>query len=66
VDGYQGVNFIRAAWASGITADRIAKLESLQRALAKRIRQRFVAVAYWSEPTWEEIDARAAALQAVR
>lgn len=66
VDNYGGVSFIRAAWGSGITADRIAKLEALQGMLGKRYRGRFVAVAYWSDPTWEEIDAWAAALQLVK
>jgi len=66
IDFYQGVNFIRAAWASGITAERIAKLEALQGMLAKRYRGRFVAVAYWTEPSWEDVDAHAAALQAVK
>lgn len=65
VDGYQDTAFVRAAWASGITARRIDRLQDLQLLLADEYGLDFVAVAYWQDMGWDEIDTRAAALKAV-
>lgn len=65
IDGYGGVAFLRATWSSGITAARIDRLQDLQQLVAAAYRIEVVAVAYWQDMTWQEIDARAAALRDV-
>lgn len=66
VDAYHEVAYVRAAWAGGINADRIDRLQILQRLLAKSYDLEVVAVAYWQDMPWSEIDARAAALREVQ
>ena len=66
IDGYQGTAFLRATWSDGITAKRIDQLQELQRLVAAAYLIEVVAVAYWVDMPWSEVDARAAALQAVQ
>lgn len=65
IDGYQGTAFLRATWGDGITAKRVDQLQDLQQLVAAAYLIEVVAVAYWRDMPWSEIDARAAALQAV-
>jgi hypothetical protein len=64
-DQYGGTVFVRAAWANGITAQRAGHLEDLRDLVAHAYQVEAVAVAYWLDMPWDEIDAHAKALQAV-
>jgi hypothetical protein len=66
VDQYGETVFVRAAWSSGITARRTTHLEELRDLVAAAYRVEAVAVAYWQDLEWDEIDAHAHALQGVR
>ncbi len=65
-DQFGGVPFIRAAWADGITPNRIGQLEELKTALEQNYQVEWVAVAYFADMSWRKIDRLAARLQAVR
>ena len=65
-DAYENVVFVRATWASGLTARRTDHLELLRDLVADTYRVEASAVAYWHDMTWEQIDALAAVLQLVR
>ena len=61
IDGYGGTAFLRATWSDGITANRVDRLQDLQELVAAAYQIEVVAVAYWQDMPWSEIDARAAA-----
>jgi hypothetical protein len=65
-DQYGGTIFVRAAWANGLTARRTGHLEDLRDLVAETYRVPAVAVAYWNDLEWSEIDAHAHALQGVQ
>lgn len=65
IDSYGGVAYLRAAWSTGLTVPRIDMLQDLRHLVAEAYQIEVVAVAYERDMTWPEIDARAAALQAV-
>lgn len=66
VDQYEGTPFVRAAWADGLNGIRIERLEALQTRLSERYGVPFVAVAYWHDHTWREVDRWAEELKRVR
>ena len=66
VDTYEDAAFVRAAWGTGLTCIRIDRLEALQAWLSTTYGKPFVAVAYWHDHDWTEVDAWAAALKRVR
>lgn len=66
VDSYGGVMFVRSTWADGLTAGRTEHLERLRDLLAIEYAVEVVAVAYERDLGWDEIDARARALQGVQ
>lgn len=66
VNEYQGTPYVRAAWADGLNGIRIERLERLQARLSDEFGMAFVAVAYWHDHTWPEVDRWAADLQRVQ
>ena len=65
-DTYGGVVFVRASWGDGINAHRTNCLEDLRDLVAAAYKVEAVAVAYWRDMEWSEIDAMARDLQGVR
>jgi len=65
-DEYGGTLFVRASWADGITAHRTNCLEDLRDLVAAAYRVEAVAVAYWRDMDWTEIDDMARVLQGVQ
>jgi hypothetical protein len=66
VDCYEGVAFVRASWATGLTAHRTNCLEELRDMVALAYQVDAVAVAYWRDLPWDQINQMAQELQGVR
>ena len=64
-DAYQDVVFVRATWSGGLTAKRTGHLEDLRDLVAASYRVQAVAVAYWADMAWDEVDELAIDLQKV-
>lgn len=66
LDQFGGTVFVRATWENGLTSRRTGHLEYLRDLVAQTYQVDAVAVAYWNDMAWPDIDLIAAALQHVR